>query len=186
MDMGFFARWFGFLKGLQAPESTEVKPILLSNRVSAAIAYDAQLIDRLKAEHETLVEVFSGIQTAAEVGNLFKLSELLESFHATLQEHLMHENVKFYTYLKQQLKKDKQALESIIQIKREMDDAARTAIRFILTYAGGKLSADQLADFKHELGIIGDMLTKRVTLEETKLYPLYRPSRQHRSSRVAG
>ena len=184
--MGFFARWFGFLKGLQAPESTEVKPILLSNRASATIAYDAGLIDELKAEHVALFNVFSAIQTAAEVGNLFKLSELLESFRASLQEHLMHENVRFYTYLKQQLKKDEQALESIIQIKREMDDIARTAIRFILIYSDGKLSADQLADFKSELAVIGETLIKRITLEEAKLYPLYCPPRQHRSSRVAG
>lgn len=75
-----------------------------------------------------------------------------------LQSHIMVGNVRFYVYLQQKFAADATRARYVADIRRDMD---------------GIVHPELLAEFKSDLDTIGTVLTKRVQLEEMRLYTLY-------------
>jgi len=61
----------------------------------------------------------------------------------------------------------------ISEVRREMDGIAHAAVRFVNTYAVPSFTAELKASFAEELSAIGNVLVKRVSMEESRLYTLY-------------
>ncbi len=143
----------------------------------ALISYDAELISKLKTDHAELFRLFGELKSAADRGECSLVPDLLRTFRLTLQTHLMLENVKFYAYLRQTIGTNSQQDNFVVDVKKEMDGIARVVVGFTKTYGTEAVVAEKLEAFKHELEGIGAVLTKRVQLEESRLYTLYLPTR---------
>ncbi len=173
---GFFARLFGARKKDEATAKAAMHGPATETGPGSRIHFDDSLIRKLKNDHAELFRLFNEIKTFSESGYLSALPELLTSFRLTLQTHLMLENVKFYAYLQQNFAKDADLMYFISDVKREMDNIAHTVVNFTNYYASQKLMPEKIVVFRTELDDIGEILVKRVALEETRLYTLYMPS----------
>jgi regulator of sigma D len=139
------------------------------------IRYDAQLVSRLKEDHQELVRIYAAIKSAARAGHFNELPALLTKLKLDFQTHIMLENVKFYVYVQQHCAQDTETSVFISDVRKEMDDIARTVVKFVKTYASANLGQDTIMAFNAELEQIGTVLLQRVALEETRLYALYQP-----------
>lgn len=172
----------GFLSGLfGAKENDEVSTKVVKPRADiettpgSRIDFDDNLIRKLKTDHAELFRLFSEMKAFSERGYFSALPELLTSFRLTLQTHLMLEHVKFYAYLQQNFAKDAELMALISDVKKEMDGIAHAVVDFTNTYTSQKPGPENAAAFRKELDEIGEILVKRVGLEETRLYTLYMP-----------
>src|SRR5262245_48670048 len=68
------------------------------------ISFDPQLITRFKGHHASLLKLFGQIKQSAEAGNYPRTLETISAFKNVLQQHLLEENIRFYTYLRVCLK----------------------------------------------------------------------------------
>jgi regulator of sigma D len=137
------------------------------------IQFDAGLITKLKDDHQILIDIFTEINQSADNGHFNKLPELLSKFTHSLQSHIVTENVKFYVYMRNKLKHDKENSTNLADVRREMDGIARAVIKFTSLHSVTPITYETVAIFKRELGEIGEVLVKRVQLEEGMLYPMY-------------
>jgi hypothetical protein len=168
--MGFFSSLFGF--GLQEKE-VEVSPQPAS---PAGISYDATLISKLKEDHQELVKLFIEIKTAATEERFSEVPRILSEFKLDLQTHLALENVRFYVYVQQHYAHDLETSDFITGLRSEMNGIARAVVKFIEKYSLGQLTHATAAIFNAELAEIGTVLTRRIQLEENRLYALYQPA----------
>ncbi len=170
--MGFFSRFFG--KQATSVQNTNV-PLREQQRQSG-INYDPELIPKLKEDHQALVKVYTDILNTYNTGNYALIPAMLNDLKLGLQTHIMLENVKFYVYLQQNWTDDAEIASFVADVRREMDTIARTAVKFVSKYnTPGAISAATATAFKEEFDTIGTVLTKRIQLEETRLYTLYMP-----------
>ncbi|MCL1824346.1 MAG: hemerythrin domain-containing protein [Betaproteobacteria bacterium] len=175
---GFFSNLFNSKTGASLrPE--ESQPENFDHLPSQfQIGYDSNLIRKLREDHAELLRLFNEIKAFSEYGGYAAMSELLASFQMALQTHLMLEDIKFYTYLQQLLAKNTDLSSFISNVKQEMDGIANAVMCFTDTYKNQKMIDGKDAKFKKELSEIGDVLLKRINLEETRLFSLYIPSYQ--------
>lgn len=181
--MGLFSRFFAKSKPL-APRSKSA--VLRSNLATASgsrdsisgreISFDPQLVVRLKDDHRELLRLFREISAAAQSGEFEDIASKLAEFKLAFQTHIMVENVKFYVYLQQYLANEPDLTTFLAEVRREMDGIARVLVKFVQTYtATPNTVRERSAAFLQELAGIGTVLTKRVQLEESRLYTLYLP-----------
>ncbi|OBS08211.1 hemerythrin domain-containing protein [Acidihalobacter prosperus] len=165
---------FGFFKKKkQADQSIEA-----DDGAAVGIRYSADLVPRLKSDHQELLVIYRAIESHFSQGDLPGTVARLSDFRYLLQDHLLTENVRFYLYLGQQFAHDATNAELIRGFRQEMDAIGRVVLRFLDRYE--KLAENpELADtFLGELGQIGAVLSKRIKKEEQTLYPLYMPRYQ--------
>lgn len=137
------------------------------------ISYDPHLIERFEGHHRTLLKLFEDIDSAAGQYEFGKLSDLLARFKRVLQEHLLEENLKLYTYMQACMRNDPDNAEIMRDMKAEMGRIGRDVNRFIGTWTHQVIDASNIQDFQRELKGIGEVLTDRIEREENTLYPLY-------------
>lgn len=173
--MGFFDR---FTK--KAPEPTradrraaEVREHVEERRQGGSIHFDPELIGKLKGDHQELFRIYGDLVAAKDKGDFESMPQLLKDFKFVLQTHLMVENVRFYVYLQQQFSADTDITAFIADVRKEMDGIARAAVRFVNTYSVPNYTPELKTAFAGDLGAIGNVLTKRVSMEESRLYTLY-------------
>lgn len=179
--MGFFGRLLGRESKKHSPavaaRAAEVRNDIEVRRKDDGIRYDPQLVDKLKDDHQTLFRIYGDLVKAKDRDDFKNVPRLLGDFKLALQTHLMVENVRFYVYLQQQFAADSDTSAFIADLRKEMDGIARTAVKFVNTYAiADDYSPQMKRDFGANLAAIGDVLTKRVALEESRLYTLYQSS----------
>ena len=161
---------FSFLFGSSAKESeTSNEPAL-----HTGISYDALLIDKLKEDHQELVKLFTAIKSAASEGHFAEIQKILHEFKLALQTHLAVENVRFYVYVQQIYANDVDTSDFISGLRTEMNGIARVVMKFTEKHGAVPLTHATVANFLAELDEIGAVLVKRVQLEESRLYSLYR------------
>jgi regulator of sigma D len=141
----------------------------------SGIAYDEGLVDALKDEHQQLLHAFGAIRRAGMEGKFAHTAELLDQFRLGLLNHIALENVRFYVYMQNHPELDAPAKDFIAGVRKEMNVIARTVAKFVDTYLAEPLSHHTVFRFHEELDEIGAVLAKRIDLEETRLYSLYRP-----------
>ncbi len=138
------------------------------------IAYDPELVDSLKGDHQALLVIFNNITAAFKKENYTKVAGELKEFRTLLQSHLLTENVRFYIYLQRQLAGSHLDTELILGFRKEMDGIGRAVIRFLDKYESIDTDTALTASFEGELTQIGQVLGERIKKEEEVLYPLYR------------
>lgn len=166
--MGFFSRLFG--------GKNKVRESVKAATTSGIINYDAQLVDKLKEDHQELVRLFTAIKQSAIDGRFHDLPNLLSDFKMLLQTHLAMENVRFYVYVQQCWASDAETSDFIAELRKEMNNIARAVMKFVETYIATLPNYETVATFNAELDQIGAVLVKRVQLEESHLYSLYKPA----------
>jgi iron-sulfur cluster repair protein YtfE (RIC family) len=137
------------------------------------IGYDPHLINRLKDDHQELVEIFTEIMAAASVGHFRRISSKLSEFKLALQTHIAVENVRLYVYIQQRYAQDVDTSDFVTGLRSEMNGIARAVVKFAEKYTETPPVASTSADFVSGLEEIGAVLVKRVQLEESRLYSLY-------------
>ncbi len=140
------------------------------------IRYAPDLIDSLKGDHQALLILYGEIQEAFDQKDYPAVSEKLETFKSGLQSHLLTENVRLYIYLDRCLASDESNNELIRDFRREMDEIAKVAMKFLNKYSAIGVDEELAAHFAQDFATIGTVLGERIEKEETVLYPLYLPS----------
>jgi len=139
------------------------------------INYDPHLINELEGDHGRLVELFGQIWSEGfEKNDYAKTATLVSQFKSDFQAHLLTENVKFYVYLEQSLSKDKHNLEIVREFRTDMNEIANAVVKFCKKYSGN-FNIALIQQFKDDYATVGEVLTRRVSLEENSLYVLYQP-----------
>lgn len=139
------------------------------------ISYDPHLIDELEHDHGKLVELFGAIWSEGfEKNDYAKTASLISQFKSDFQAHLLTENVKFYVYLEQSLTKDKHNLDIVREFRSDMNEIANAVVKFCKKYSGN-FNIALIQQFKEDYAAVGEVLTRRVSLEEKSLYVLYQP-----------
>jgi hypothetical protein len=162
-------RWMGS----DTPVAPPPPPAALSG--ARAPAYDSRLIESLKHDHHSLVELFQQIGTVAERGRYAELPQLLVAFKTGLESHVIAENVRFYNYVENSLAYDEENLALIRSFRREMNAIARGVVDFVKKYQRAQFNEATRELFLRDYAVVGGLLSQRIQREESNLYPLYQP-----------
>ncbi len=147
-----------------------------SNTNNRTIKYDPALIDTLKKDHSKLVNIYGSMwKEGFEKRDYKKLSSLIAEFKAGFQSHLLKENVKFYVYLEQSLADDLHTLQVVKDFRTDMNEIANAVIQFCKKYAHQAFTTEMEQEFERDYIKVGEVLTRRVSMEENELYLLYQP-----------
>lgn len=168
--MGFLSRLLG---GQEERNATVQVPALGPEWAARGVTYDAGLVNRLQADHQELVRILAAIKTATGEGRFHHVPDLLSAFKVSFQTHLMLENVKFYGYVQQHCAKDADTSTFLSEMRREMEGIARAVVRFVNTHTAARPTPESADAFNAELEHIGEVLLRRVEMEEDRLYSLY-------------
>lgn len=171
---------FGFFKKKTSTESTtpESNHAAKENYSAAPgteIRYAPELVDALKTDHQTLLGLYGEIQQAFDDKDYDAVSKMLEKFKSGLQGHLLTENVRLYIYLDRSLANDPTSSDLIRGFRREMDDIAKVAMKFLNKYSTIGVDEQLAEHFANDFATIGAVLGERIQKEESILYPLYMP-----------
>jgi regulator of sigma D len=163
-----------FFKGRK--EQPEAERPVIRPAATTGIKYDPSLIKDLKDDHSDLVALYGEIWSEGyQKQDYSKMATSIAHFKSDFQAHLLSENVKFYVYLEQALANDPHNLALVKEFRTDMNDIANAVVKFCKTYQGD-FSASKLEKFKSDYQAVGEVLTRRVSLEEKSLYVLYQPS----------
>lgn len=143
---------------------------------TGALAYDPDLIGRLKQNHRDLMAAVAAIQTASAACRCEVLPELLRNFKHAFQVHTAAENAGLYAYVQRRHRANAAMSDFVLGVRGQMHGIARTLVRFANTHTASVPTRDTLTDFRTELDLVGALLLKRVHVAESRLYHLYRPS----------
>jgi regulator of sigma D len=166
--MGLFSKLMG---ANEVRNTRSLKPL----DPSAGIAYDPELVNTLKQDHQELVRIYTAIKAAAAENRFSEIRDLLSDFKLTFQTHIAVENVRFYVYVQQHAALDADTSNFIADVRKEMNSIARAVMKFVDTYMTAPPTPVTVTGFNAELEQIGSVLVQRVQLEESRLYSLYQP-----------
>jgi hemerythrin-like domain-containing protein len=140
-------------------------------KIKKIYTFENKLITELKDDHEKIFTIFMKIEKNFQKNNLKKIPELLKKFHYEYKLHIVYEDNYFYTYLKNKYNNDKPVLNFIDEKQKEMAVITRAINNFIKKY--DNIEKINTSTFKKDLKKLGNMLYKRISFEESKLYTLY-------------
>ena len=165
--MGFISDLLGFFK--DENEHKEVDNVKKTN-----LSYNTKLISMLESDHKQLFKIYSELIKLFKKDNNYRnVNRKLIDFKMALQIHLMVEDTQLYGYLEQRYSDNKMVLEFIKDVQKEMTLIAETAVLFVRKYTDVRMYNDNKDNFIKDLENIGKVLTKRVNMEESRLYSLY-------------
>lgn len=165
---------FGWLKKDNKPKQNEVKQDQ-QMAPGTQISHDAKLIEHFKKHHRALESLITQIKTTTEAGEFESAQKHLRKFKILLNEHLLEENLRLYTYLSYCLKNDTEGAELMDEMRREMSAIGRKVARFIKHYSEFGINAQNAPTFLSQLAQVTAVLGDRIEREERSLYSLYLP-----------
>ena len=137
------------------------------------VIYDANLVEKLKRDHDAILATFHKVVNAANNGNYKKIPKKLESFISSFNSHALDEYSKLYMFLEHIYRPERENHKIIRHFRREMNEIGK----FVRTYAHYWITrgVDRLnmKDFQYQTKYISDVLTTRIEVEEEELYELY-------------
>lgn len=157
------------------PGSSVAKDTPRATAPGTEIHYDPKLVDRFKGHHQELVKEILLVKKFLHAKNYAATAESLREFKTMLQQHLLEENLLFYTYLTHCLVDDTEGRELMAEMRTEMADIGRLVTRFIKHYLEFGINDSNAEKFDIELGNIISALGDRIKREESSLYTLYLP-----------
>ena len=141
---------------------------------TSAVPYNPNLVPLLKIEHQQLLSSYKTILIALEKQEFLQMSQQLNEFDQLLRKHLLKEHVELYVYLEYTLMKGTQAFDKMHQLRLEMEQISSNIMAFLNVYQAMPVNFVTAAEFKRNFEQIGEILNKRISREETILYPLYK------------
>lgn len=154
-------------------ESSAPLPTTQPRAPGTLIGYDPLLINRLRADHQRMLGLFTQTQELLTTHDYDGVKRKLGELRVVLQDHLMTASVKFYVYVSRHLADDPAKTAIINEYRREMLSNSRQLMDFLRTYSVARLD-DSFADtFQIELLVIGSALVQRIEREQSTLFPLY-------------
>lgn len=146
--------------------------------------YDSRLIMRLLGQHAELLELVSKAMESVKASRFEETKKHVHNLRLLLNEHLLELNLRLYTYLNCCLKADREGLDLIRTMRREMADNSRKTTRFVNHYESIGISAENKAAFVEELVQVTFRLGDRFAREERSLYTMYQPPQSYADSAV--
>lgn len=137
--------------------------------------YNAGLIPRFLGHHGILVDLIGKVRSSAIAGDYEHNAKYIRKFKLMLNEHLLEENLRLYTYLGHCLKDDTEGNELMQEMRKEMGSIGRAVSQFIRHYEEFGVDARNVNKFIEELDGITAALGDRIAREERSLYTLYMP-----------
>ncbi len=139
------------------------------------IHYDGKLIAHFLDHHRALVDLIGKIRNSAQASKFEETGKYVNKFRLLLNEHLLEENLRLYTYLSYCLKGDPEGAELMRDMRREMGDIGRKVAAFIKHHNEFGINEENKAKFLNELNHIVEALDERLAREERSLYTMYLP-----------
>lgn len=139
------------------------------------IHYDDKLIGHFLGHHRALVDLIIKIRDSAQASRFEETGKYVNKFRLLLNEHLLEENLRLYTYLSYCLKGDPEGAELMRDMRREMGDIGRRVASFIKHHSEFGINEENKAKFLNELKQIVEALNDRLAREERSLYTMYLP-----------
>ena len=139
----------------------------------AGVAYDANLIKKLKDEHVEILSTYTRILTSATSGGIGAIAEDLIMFRRLFQNHILRENLHFYMYLDYLLTDLPSERDTARILRNDMNSIAKSVAEFIYQWSSVAPTNETLPSFTSQLLSIGAALAARIELEECTLYTLY-------------
>ena len=155
------------VRGL-SPSERQVAP-------GTEIHYDIRLIAHFLDHHRALEGLITKIRDSAQASRFEDTAKYARKFRLLLNEHLLEENLRLYTYLSYCLKADPEGAELMRDMRQEMGDIGRKVANFIKHHSEFGVNAENKAKFLSELTQIVEALDERLAREERSLYTLYLP-----------
>ena len=128
------------------------------------------LISLLIKDHQKLFELYTELHKSLESKNFEEIRLSIKHFVNAYHQHILLEDTKLYVALEEKYKDKKTILETIKVIEKDMNEITRSIKFFEKKYIS--LTPDKLNSCIEELNYIGEVLTRRVELEENRLYNL--------------
>ncbi len=169
---------FGFIRNVftaRRESSSSERMVQSEVAPGTEIRYDPKLIERFSGQHVELVNEIQLVKKFLVAKNYPATIESLRSFKVMLQQHLLEENLRFYTYLTHCLINDSEGRELMNDMRIEMGEIGRLLTRFIKHYLEFGINDLNAETFDSELTGIIHALADRIDREEKSLYTLYMP-----------
>jgi hypothetical protein len=139
--------------------------------------FDPQLIADLKRDHSQQMQFIAVIRATAREGRFERTRTTLSQLRRHLQEHLIKEDLRVYTYLAYCLKDDTQRMPIMTSVRSGMAAIGRKLMRALQRYDESGIDEKNAGLFLKEFEEMLQLLAKRNGYEEGLLFPLYvRPS----------
>ena len=164
-----FKDWFSSLKEPSISAS-------YSERPSSAIPHEKSLIEQLKAEHQTLINLFTDVVKLAENKRYDKAINVLETFRSQLTEHLIKENTKLYLFLNAHYRHEQNQFMKVSKLRKEMTSITKALMEFAQQWRLQGLNDSNRNRFVNQALPLSDILIKRLKVEEKELFSLYENS----------
>ena len=136
------------------------------------IAFDANLISRLKSDHKGLMSIFKRLQSMAAAQPAMVVADLI-LLRELFQDHLLTEEAHFYAYLDRLLADHVSIRDEARAVWKDMDDIAAAVMQFIHNWITTPPVGPTLPLFLDQLQTTMKVLMARIELEERTLYTLY-------------
>ncbi|GMV45073.1 MAG: hypothetical protein AMXMBFR66_04710 [Pseudomonadota bacterium] len=143
-------------------------------RQARGIGYNPDLIGQYHEDHRRLLALFGQATAAAQAGQWAGVDAALQRFRSALTDHLLSESIRLYTYLKQQVAGDPEAMALMKSFASEMGAIGRVVIGFLDEQKDLEHAPQRQAAFLQAWADIGRTLGDRIVREEKTLYPMYR------------
>lgn len=143
--------------------------------IGEKLDHDSELIAMLENDHQELFEIYHALQDQFKEDNDFsKIKSLLDDFKVALEIHLMVEKSKLYNYIRSHNQNDEACVEFVDSAEDEMKILADEILAFIQQYSTQKEYEESVGHFLADLSQVGVKLSRRIIMEESKLYTLYK------------
>jgi Hemerythrin HHE cation binding domain len=172
--MGLFSRLLG-RRDAEAPESAAAAEQGQLAPHADPVAYDAGLIAALENGHRELLRICSAVQSAADEYRYNDIQHLLTHFKLAFQAHVAMENAHFYAYLQPRIARNREAVDLIAEVRRDMNEIGYEVLKVVDAYIAYPPTHLTEVQFKYDFEHMAALLASRVEELETRLYPLYRP-----------
>jgi len=137
------------------------------------ILYDPGLIKKLHQDHKQLVAIYSAINKAIDKQLHIKIHGLLNTFLALFNEHALAEYTKLYVFLDYSLRSHQEEHQQVMTFRKEMQEIGKVVRLFVHNWKNKEINSENASEFSAELQDIGKVLSKRISVEEKKLYQIY-------------
>ncbi len=128
----------------------------------------SQLVDKLKSDHKTLVELLNKVQKLG-VGSEQTKGLLLQA-KSTLINHLKKEDQELYPTLHKAAKTNEDIQRRVNSFGKDMEEITKFVLQFFDKIEKGTYTQ---MDYARNFGKLMSVLNNRISREENILYPLY-------------
>ena len=138
------------------------------------IGYEPDLIEVLTDEHRQLNELMTSLEDLIKQEDCHKIASEIAAFKPILAKHLINESVKIYTFLTRKLDPHSKEFANLNKVRNDMFRIGDCAFKFFSAFSDPRAVELKWGEYKVEFSMVRDMLTTRLTLEEEKLFIIYK------------